>query len=494
MNRREYGSILISPIVLILYTYWLHTIYQLCLYGGGRSHAPVIIGIGAVLLLWVLLWTALYFVWGRKRPSIIQSVLGGNPRILTAVFLVEAAALLLCTAFYGYRIYQTAIPYNGQLAWYIDELKNKRQVPLTEDQFYETGMEGVLSALEEELDVTFKDEIYVSGNFNLSVDESGAISSVYAYLFAPDEDGSIQSYLISYNAGMDSTMTVWLNGEVSSDYLEQKRLQPMREMIQAFLESDQFSGQNLAYSFQYEGYQEEAYSSNWYLLSDGALTTYPSSNYGMSVSGYMMTVSAQDSTVATVVSDVDSLQTIAEIVEEEQREEAQETGKTLITDQSGDMTFYLNDSVSMSLQTVDAAAGSRWYSFSSSTGITNSSPFAEYGGVAEGIYFIDENIGWILLSSPSSDYSRMFYTDNGGADFVQVALPLEDARSDLEENQLELAFDDFAYIDVPYEEDGAVYVNVSTSAADLSYISAVFVSQDQGATWTYDRVEENWIK
>lgn len=490
MNRKEYCSILISPVIILIYGCWLRTVYQLCQYGGIRRRAPVIIGLGAVLLLWFLIWTIIYFVWGNRKATADSAVSRRNSLAISIILLLEAVSLCLCTVFYGYRIYQTSIPYNGKLAWYIEEKKNCKQVPLTENHFYETGIDGILSALEAELGVAFTQELYVSGNFNLAIDENGTITSVDTYLFSLDETGIAQSYLISYDASADEAMTVWLNGEVNVEYPDQKRLQPMRDMIQALMDSALFFQGEFPYVFHYAGYQQKSYSENWFLLSDGTLANYPSTNYGMSVTGYMMTVSANGCDIATIVSDVDSLQTIAEIEAEEQLEIAKESGQTLFTDEKGTMTFYLNGSASMNLQIVDAAAGSRWYSFSSSDGITNPDPFDGAGGVAEGIYFTDEDTGWILLSSPSSDYSRMFYTENGGTDFVQVTLPMEDAKTDLAQNSFAFVFEDFDYIDIPYEEHGALYVKVGINAAELSYVSAVFISEDQGKTWVYDHVDE----
>lgn len=450
----------------------------------------MIIALGVILFLWFLVWTIVYFAWGKKKSADSKDMFRGNSLAISIILFLEAVSLCLCTVFYGYRIYQTSIPYYGRLSWYIEERKNCKQIPLTDNHFDETGADGILSALEEELGVSFSEEIYVSGSFNLSIDENGIITSVDTYLFAPDENGSIQSYLISYDASTDKTMTVWLNGEVNSAYLEQKRLQPMRDMLRAFSSFPLFSQYDGPCSFRYEGYQQKSDSEGWYLLSNGTLETYPSVNDGMSVSGYMMTVSTDDFDTITILSDVNSLQTIEEIEAQKQLETAKESGQALFTDENGTMTFYLDDSTSMGLQIADAAAGSRWYTFSSTAGITNSDPFDGSGGVAEGIYFTDENTGWILLSSPSDDYSKMFYTENGGAEFVPVILPMEDAKTDLEQNSFGFAFEDFDYIDIPDEEDGVLSVKVGINAAELSYVSAVFISQDQGQTWVYDRVAE----
>ena len=168
-----------------------------------------------------------------------------------------------------------------------------------------------------------------------------------------------------------------------------------------------------------------------------------------------------------------------------EKEEAKEQGKTLLTDQDGSMTFYLDADHSMRLAVTDAAAGSRFYEFYNGD-IHNAEPFGGTIGVAEGLSCTDVRTGFILLSFASRDSSLMYYTEDGGKSFQQVTLPVEDAAADMEGNAFSFTAGDMDYIETPYEEDGMLKVRVSTSAADLETYALLFVSEDAGNSWKYE--------
>lgn len=494
INRKLYWSVLLNPIVLIFYSYGIRILWLLCQYGGIRRRTPVILGIGVAGIIWIVSWTIIYFVCKKQEAAWKKPIDYSRPVLVNIILIIEITALVLCTGFYGYRIYRSSVSFNGKLSWYLEEKKNSRQVEITENNFYKTGIDGILSALEVELDIEEISEIYVSGNFKLSIDKNGTIEKIEALLYMPDSGGVMKGYLINYDDDSDCKMTVWLNGPEDVEYPVQMRLEPMQDMIRALQDSPVMRPGKRQYTICYGGYACRSYEPEWYLLTDGRVRPYPDNSYGMSVTGYMMTVSDEYGNDMTIVSEVDTLHTIEELEKEKQtevtREQAEEAGKSLVVDNNnGTMTFYLDEENSMSLTIIDAAAGSRWYTFSTSAGITNDDPFAGNGGVAEGIYFMDTQKGFVLLSGASFDYSRMYYTEDGGVSFTEVLLPMEDARADVENNQYGFEFDNFDYIDVPYEENGMLYVGVGIDSVDMSYAAAVFRSEDQGKTWVYDHVE-----
>lgn len=132
------------------------------------------------------------------------------------------------------------------------------------------------------------------------------------------------------------------------------------------------------------------------------------------------------------------MKTVSDIQEQEKEENeienAKSQGSTLISDDNG-MTFYLDENTSMSLIVIDAAAGSRAYAFQNGN-IYNENPFSGHGGVAESIYFLDESVGFILLTYASQDRSIMYYTQDGGETFTQVILPVSDGEKDMMGNEL----------------------------------------------------------
>ena len=78
------------------------------------------------------------------------------------------------------------LPYNGALSWKIDELRNKRKVELKHNNFFESGVEGVLSDLDEALGLP--DELYVTDQFQMTFKSDGTIRSIYAFLYGKDAE------------------------------------------------------------------------------------------------------------------------------------------------------------------------------------------------------------------------------------------------------------------------------------------------------------------
>lgn len=156
----------------------------------------------------------------------------------------------------------------------------------------------------------------------------------------------------------------------------------------------------------------------------------------------------------TILSDADSI----ELVEDNEN-------NTLVSNDNG-MTYYLDDNHSMSLIVVDAVAGSRAYAFENGD-IYNEDPFNGRIGVAESIYFMDENTGFILITTASQDASYMYYTTDGGVTFSEVELPVDN--------------EDYDYINTPYKENNILYVTVSYDSYNES--SLLFQSTDNGQNW-----------
>ena len=68
-NRRlTYWTILLNPVFIVVCALGLHFLYQLCQYGGLRRNAPWVLGCALAGLVWIFLWTVLYFL-RKKRFS-----------------------------------------------------------------------------------------------------------------------------------------------------------------------------------------------------------------------------------------------------------------------------------------------------------------------------------------------------------------------------------------------------------------------------------------
>ncbi len=539
MNRKLYWAVLLNPVFLMIYGYGLAVLCDLCEYGGVRQKLPLVAAAFVCGILWLLIWTVIYFIRKKKSPAEKKKEFAEEKErdkrrakagCLKWVLLPELVVILGLTGYYGYRIYQSAHMYSGRLGTYLNNRKTTRSIVLddTDRDFLANGLDGIFTFLEDKCSLDQDWELYAADTLVLELDEEGTIQSLEVLLYAFDEEGSYHGWLIDYDSSKSDKMTVYLGSRANTEYMEQEQLSPMVEMMDALrsnpsaLESlgfqvsasdkeadaetlsdaeDEDSGESAVFTVYYSGYgkgNSPKSASNpsdwWYYLSAEDLNRTDGAT-----DGFLMYVYKDDTKALTMVTGVGTMETVEEIQAREEEEErlaeieaAKQAGKTLIGGQEG-MTFYLDENVSMSLKVMDAAAGSRWYSFENGS-VYNEDPFNGRWGVAESIYFMDENTGFILLSYASQDSSYIYYTSDGGETFEEVLLPVGDGKEDMEGNAFDFTPEDMDYVYTPYEEDGALYVRVSSDSASDAYMYLLFVSEDDGASWQYVSFQDNYSK
>lgn len=495
MNKKHYWLILLNPLFLLLYAMGLRTLSRFFQWGGVSRRLPLIALLGGAGIVWLIVWTMVYFRRKKKVRSGKKLVDGkGAALLLTAEWIV----FVILTVFYGRQIYHSAQPYNGKLAWVLDDLRNTRKIDFKQKDFSKYGLDGIVTALEDGAGLSEDSKLYTANTFSVTVSGDGMIERVdgYLYSFGTEENGTEeenpeQSWLISYDASVDEKMTVRLNGAVNMDYWKQEQLSPMFAMADAVRKQGlpELSGVQSSWTMSYSGYTTKVCESTWYQLTEeGNLVSYFWNNYGENKDAFFLTISSGSTEIAAVFYGGGIMQTKEQEEEqkkaETEKEEAREQGRTLLTDQDGSMTYYLDENDSMRLVVTDAAAGSRFYEFYNGD-IHNADPFDGNIGVAEGMYFLDDRTGFILLSFASQDSSFMYYTDDGGTSFHQVTLPVEEAAADMEGNAFAFTTSDMDYVETPYEEDGVLKVRVSASAADVETYALLFTSEDAGVTWVY---------
>lgn len=115
----------------------------------------------------------------------------------------------------------------------------------------------------------------------------------------------------------------------------------------------------------------------------------------------------------------------------------------------------------------------------------NGDPFAGNIGVAEGLQFFDENVGFAGLSGASQSHSQIFMTTDGGSTFTEIILPM-DQVTELQEHAEEYrhTLEDYAYLCMPVKDGDAFTIDVLTAAGENEGIR--FRSEDGGVTWKYD--------
>ena len=115
----------------------------------------------------------------------------------------------------------------------------------------------------------------------------------------------------------------------------------------------------------------------------------------------------------------------------------------------------------------------------------NSDPFLGSTGVADGIHFIDENLGFAILSHNGGANANLFRTADGGQTFERVEL----SPVTVEINNRE--FNPFDYPELPYEENNQLilYVNQGIDGDYLNNARARYVSDDNGSTFEFIEIE-----
>lgn len=206
-NRRLFGILF-----LICYLVTLSQIRLFCRVGVIRSRLPLLLlgTVGAVVcfVLWLLS--------EKTRRNLL--------------FWLEWTVLVGGTLYFGAGIVYSAIPYNGALAWQIEEWMNQKKVTLEHDNFLESGVEGILTDLDKALELP--EELYISDKFQVSFDRNGEIQSLDTMLYGKGKDGKKRSYLADYDRQRGDSMIVWIDREEQGECEEDMRLAPMLELLE----------------------------------------------------------------------------------------------------------------------------------------------------------------------------------------------------------------------------------------------------------------------
>ena len=180
----------IDYILLILYTLCFYTLWQFCQWGGVRSHLKRLLPLVALLLIGIIIKLILRHR-GFRAPY----------RRARITFFV------VITLFFGARIVYSAIPYHGQLSWKIQDILHHKTVEFTHSNLYTDGVDGILTDVKTKLAIPEK--LYISDSFSAEFTADGTITSVDTMLYGENEQGEIETYLISYNAKHGTKLDIW---------------------------------------------------------------------------------------------------------------------------------------------------------------------------------------------------------------------------------------------------------------------------------------------
>lgn len=512
------NSQIFQKLSILFYLFTLYQLWSLCQYGGLRRHM-ILLFLGcsgaAVFMLIYLILAA------KTCENGIEPVRKGGGIRLDVLFAVLSALG------FGAGIIYSAIPYHGALSWKIEEWTHKKEIALKHGNVFESGAEGILTDLDEALELPEK--LYIADGFEMAFDGTGTIQSISAFLYGTDEKGSTGTYLIDYDADQDSAMTVWLDGETGREYNEDKRLEPMlqifqqtdwKEQVKSW--SEQF-GEETVYEILYYG--KRAFPSREGLRltfsgapgPDGTGTGDKEAgeqrqeeekprerqflaqlDRGGELSGFEVSLHIpQMSSVTPVRYMLDpeyiSQETLSRENEKQQAQTAKEAKSWTSDPSDGSMYFFLDDQHGWRLSVAGAAAGSRFYQLDQTTdggstwNCANADPFGGQTGVAEGLQFFDENFGAAGLTGASRSHSSIYLTRDGGASFEEAELPFSQV-TELPKTAEEygLTMEDYDYLSMPKQEGEKLLIRVTSEEAETD--GFMFQSEDQGVTWEYQGV------
>ena len=400
------------------------------------------------------------------------------------------------------------------MSWKLDELWKKREVDFVHDNFFEDGIEGILTDLEEKLEMP--KNLYVVNGFKMSFNETGKVQTLDTFLYGKNKKGTEKTYLITYDRKINEKIIVWVNGEANADYNADMRFEPMLRILEKADSENQVKMwssilENETYELVYYGRRSFGVMDGLRYLpgdADGDGVDQGSENFtqlfnggeivGFEVSLHMPAV--KDITPVRYMMEPEyiSPDTISQNEQAEKDSQAKEQGKenntwTVDTDGSGVVRFFLNEQKGWKLSVVDAALGTRYYKLETTSDggynwtTVNEDPFDGNGGVGEGIQFFDEQFGFIGLSGASQTHSSIYVTKDGGKTLKEIELPM-DTVTEYPPHMQEYGFtlEDYQYLEMP-QQDGENYtIHVMTQSGETEGL--VFTSEDQGENWSFTGV------
>lgn len=481
---------MIDYILLVLYTLCFYTLWQLCQWGGVRSHLRRLLPLAVLLLITLIVKLVLRHKGFRASHA-----------------RARVAAFAGITALFGGLIVYSAVPYHGQLSWKIDDLLHHKKVEFTHTNLYTDGVEGILTDVETK--ITLPEKLCISNSFSAEFTADGTITSVDTMLYGENEKGEIETYLISYNAKHGTKLDVWTDGAAHTTFDTALLWSPLPDILskadtEATVRSWDTGDDDATFEILYYGKRSFQTDEGLRFIEgdadgDGVPGTADAIyrlQAGGEVSGYEMSLYMPDHPEITPARYIMEPEYIPQSTLNAQHEDQivetaqQESGWTVDQADGSVYTFAQSDAnAGYRLVVTDAALGSRFYGLEKSTDAgkqwtsINADPFAGNSGVVEGIEFFTEDFGFIGLTGASGEYSSIFMTEDGGLSFAEIQLPMDQITEVPEPGKsYGLTLDDYHYLTMPTYDGTTLRMTVTSGSAESDGIT--FCSKDHGKTWT----------
>lgn len=481
---------MIDYILLVLYTLCFYTLWQLCQWGGVRSHLRRLLPLAVLLLITLIVKLVLRHKGFRASHA-----------------RARVAAFAGITALFGGLIVYSAVPYHGQLSWKIDDLLHHKKVEFTHTNLYTDGVEGILTDVETK--ITLPEKLCISNSFSAEFTADGTITSVDTMLYGENEKGELETYLISYNAKHGTKLDVWTDGAAHTTFDTALLWSPLPDILskadtEATVRSWDTGDDDATFEILYYGKRSFQTDEGLRFIEgdadgDGVPGTADAIyrlQAGGEVSGYEMSLYMPDHPEITPARYIMEPEYIPQSTLNAQHEDQivataqQESGWTVDQADGSVYTFAQSDAnAGYRLVVTDAALGSRFYGLEKSTDAgkqwtsINADPFAGNSGVVEGIEFFTEDFGFIGLTGASGEYSSIFMTEDGGLSFAEIQLPMDQITEVPEPGKsYGLTLDDYHYLTMPTYDGTTLRMTVTSGSAESDGIT--FCSKDHGKTWT----------
>ncbi|MBQ7766348.1 MAG: hypothetical protein IJ397_05875 [Lachnospiraceae bacterium] len=155
-------------------------------------------------------------------------------------------------------------------------------------------------------------------------------------------------------------------------------------------------------------------------------------------------------------------------------------------------TFTMEDGMELRLVAVDRVTGNDYYALigtydGENCAFYNTDPYNNRGGLATGMLFVDENVGFITISWGGEEEGAVYRTEDGGKTFELSHIP-----SPMIEAGNGTFYNPYVLPEKIYEKEGLLYLEVSQGAnktyeSEQGYCKGLYSSDDLGLHWDYVR-------
>lgn len=489
MKKTINRAILLNPIIIVIYAMACYYLAQLARYGGRSQRVPVIIIALILLFSWFIY--AIYKIWKERNTQQTQNLDKKVPEVIRWWSYLAPLLVGVITLSTGYHIYQSSIPYNGRLSIYLQEFNSEREVAFERNNIYEDGLDGLVEAVNEEVDLP--EALYIAEDVSLTFTSDGEITNFYGFLYGQNETGRTETFLITYDEKKSNQLEIHLDNYVDATYDDDKEFQPLLDGLNTTAVYELLHDQtDTTFNLSYGGFETrpDNYELTRYYDENGLIDRIRPRRdilVGYSFVIYFEELGA-DFPTYFIAYDPEMIEAF-----DEQRalEEAQANDLNYFSEDEIDAETFLNEEIGYQLVILDAMTGSRYYGLRQTTDggenweMLNPDPFLGSTGVADRIHFIDEHLGFAILSHNGGANAQLFRTADGGQTFERIQLP----PVTVEINDME--FEPFDYPELPYEENNqlVLYVNQGFDGDYLNNARARYVSDDGGRTFEFVEME-----